>query len=83
MVRTNEPGRPSLDEAVQRATDDRKAIDRVAAASFLVVLAERHLRDVVAEAMILGDASWADIGRELGVTRQAAFQRFRERGAAS
>lgn len=83
MARSGEPGRPSLEEAVQRATDDRRPIERVAAASSLVDLAERHLRDVVAEAMLLGDHSWADIGRELGVTRQAAFQRFRDGGATS
>jgi hypothetical protein len=71
------PGRPTLEAAVAAALDERPAIERVADAAHLADLSERLLHDVVAEAMLFGDHSWADIGRALGVTRQAAFQRFR------
>ena len=77
MAESKHTGPPSLIDAVHAATDDRPILERVTNAAELVELAERYLRDVVAEAMLLGGHSWADIGRSLGVTRQAAFQRFR------
>ncbi|NNG38222.1 hypothetical protein HJ588_02905 [Flexivirga sp. ID2601S] len=48
---------------------------RIVAAAEGVEAAERELREAVATARAAGD-SWTVIGAALGVTKQAAYQRF-------
>jgi len=55
--------------------DDTRDLAAVAAASDALDAADAALRTAVDEARAHG-RSWASIGTALGVTRQAAFQRF-------
>jgi hypothetical protein len=66
----------SLDPASTPA-DDPRELRRVGLAQRGVEEAEAELRASVREARAAG-RTWADIGRTLGVTRQAAQIRFRE-----
>lgn len=50
-------------------------LDRVAIASATLEAARECLDEAVREARAAG-ASWVEIGQVLGITRQAAFQRF-------
>lgn len=54
---------------------DATHLRRIAAAMENVADAEQRLRDAVNAARAAGD-SWAVIGAVLGVSRQAAYQRF-------
>ena len=60
---------------VDGATPKAGALDRVAVASATLEVARQCLDDAVREAREAG-ASWVEIGHVLGITRQAAFQRF-------
>lgn len=55
---------------------DRRKTMRVIAARDALVAAEQELRDAVSDAYDGGD-SWLTIGTILGISRQAAQQRFR------
>jgi hypothetical protein len=50
-------------------------VDAIAAAERGVVAARRQLLDAV-NAARAGGASWADVGKVLGISRQAAWERF-------
>ena len=80
--------RAALVAAVRRVVDDparlarvdgaapkASALDRVAVASATVEAARQCLDDAVRDARE-ARASWVEIGHVLGITRQAAFQRF-------
>lgn len=54
---------------------DAKHFRRIVAADAAMKNAELELRNAVAEARAAGD-TWDMIGMALGVTRQAAYQRF-------
>ena len=66
-----------LDEMEVNPADARDArhMRKISAAAQSVVAAQTELRTAVEEARRAGD-SWAMIGTALGVSRQAAFQRF-------
>lgn len=66
----------SLDPSSTPA-DDPRELRRVGLAQRGLEEAETELREAVREARAAG-RTWADIGRTLGVTRQAAQIRFRE-----
>lgn len=69
---------PWLLVALQQAADTTQPFaERVRAADEAAGLAKRYLADVIAYGMAIEGHSWADVGDALGVTRQAAFQRFR------
>lgn len=69
---------PWLLEALEQAADTtRPFTERVRAADEAARLAKQYLADVVAYGLAFDGRSWADVGEALGVTRQAAFQRFR------
>lgn len=71
---------PWLVEALERASDTTNPfIERVRAADEAVQLAKRLLNDVIAYGLAVEGHSWTEVGDALGVTRQAAFQRFRTR----
>jgi hypothetical protein len=52
-------------------------LDRAIAALKLSAAAERYARAEVIAARELDGASWADVGKALGVSRQTAHERFR------
>ena len=52
-------------------------LDRAVAALELSAAAERYARAEVIAARDLDGASWADVGKALGVSRQSAHERFR------
>lgn len=54
---------------------DGRHMRRIAAAATALTAAETELNDAVAEARASGD-TWAMVGTALGVSRQAAYQRF-------
>lgn len=63
-----------LDPDEQPARDARH-LRRIAEAQQAIDEAQQELRDAVAAARQAGD-SWAAVGMVLGVSRQAAYQRF-------
>lgn len=65
------PAHVPVDIELHDATNFR----RIVRAREAVEQADAELRDAVAQARADGD-SWAAIGAALGVTRQAAYQRF-------
>src|SRR5258705_12596211 len=69
---------------VQADADSAEPLDRLAAAAAMAGdlsgLADQLVGHFVDEARQAG-ASWADIGAEIGVTKQAAHQGHRARGA--
>lgn len=73
--------RPSIDELVGDVigTEDGLVahLDRALAALRLSEAAERLARAEVIAARELDGASWADVGKALGVSRQTAHERFR------
>lgn len=89
-VESNESQPANALSAVERGTARLSALfgcepfdlvvpDALRAAADLEALAEKLLRETVAETRRHG-ATWNDVGAALGISRQAAFQRF---GAAS
>lgn len=52
-------------------------LERAAVALRLAAEADTYARAEVMAARELDGASWADVGTELGMTRQAAHERFR------
>ena len=69
---------PWLIEALERAADKTQPFaERVRAADEAVRLAKRFLEDVIAYGLGVEGHSWANVGDALGISRQAAFQRFR------
>lgn len=69
---------PWLLDAFDRAADATQPFaERVRAADDAVRLAKRFLADVIAYGLAVDGHSWTDVGDALGITRQAAFQRFR------
>ena len=72
----------ALDEAVQRADVGRNDVAskhlRLAAAALAIAeAADRLARTEIILARDEDDATWEDIGQALGITRQAAHERFR------
>jgi hypothetical protein len=59
------------------AGDSASHLERAAAALRLAAEADTYARAEVMAARELDAASWADVGAELGMTRQAAHERFR------
>ncbi len=69
---------PWLLEALHRAADTKRPfVERVRAADEAARLAKQYVADVVAYGMAVDGRTWAEVGEALGVSRQAAFQRFR------
>jgi hypothetical protein len=68
-------GDPARLARVDGAAPNAGALARVAVASATVEVARQCLDHAVREAREAG-ASWVEIGHVLGITRQAAFQRF-------
>ena len=58
----------------------QKELDNVAKALGELRAAQDKLRNRVRQAVAAG-ASWADVGEALGVTRQAAWERFGKDGS--
>ena len=76
-MRTREDRQTGLD-TINPATHparDAEHFRRIVAAATALEAARRELADAVAAARDAGD-SWTAIGAALGVSRQAAFQRF-------
>ena len=72
---------PWLLQALDQAADTKRSfVERVRAADEAARLAKRYLVDVIAYGLAVDGRSWADVGEALGITRQAAFQRFRAPG---
>lgn len=69
-----------LDPAVDPA-DDPGELRRIGLALRDIEVSQRELRDAVAAARAAG-RSWAQIGMVLGVSRQAAQERFGAKAAA-
>lgn len=73
--------RPNIDEVVRHVIGTEAGpvahLDRAVAALRLSEAAERHARAEVIAARELEGASWADVGKALGVSRQTAHERFR------
>lgn len=73
--------RPTIDEVVRDVIGDEAGpvvhLDRAIAALRLSDAAERLARAEVIAARELDGASWADVGKALGVSRQTAHERFR------
>lgn len=73
--------RPSIEAAVEAlVTAEAGAgahLDRAVAALRLAASAERLARVEVLAAREFDNASWTDVGRALGVSRQTAHERFR------
>lgn len=59
----------------------QKELDNVAKALGELQAAQDKLRNRVRQAVAAG-ASWADVGDALGVTRQAAWERFGKNASA-
>ncbi|MEY2472972.1 MAG: hypothetical protein QOK28_2301 [Actinomycetota bacterium] len=76
------PKRPSVDATIREflstaADANASHLERAAVALRLAAEADTFARSEVMAARQLGGASWADVGAELGMTRQAAHERFR------
>lgn len=74
--------RPSIDATVREfmslAADPKAShLERAAVALRLAAEADTYARSEVVAARELDAASWADVGAELGMSRQAAHERFR------
>jgi hypothetical protein len=65
----------SLEDAPVGSFKDASYVRRIVAAAENVTASEDQLRQEVAAARAAGE-SWSVIGIALGVTRQAAYQRF-------
>jgi hypothetical protein len=70
------------DEVPDDAIDDRKDLRQIGAALIAIEAAEQALVSAVANARV-NKRSWTDIANILGVSRQAARQRFDDRLAES
>ena len=73
---------PSVKEVVRNIVtasggDSTAHLDRAAIALKLAAEADTYARAEVMAARELDGASWADVGAALGMTRQAAHERFR------
>ncbi|WP_106819810.1 hypothetical protein [Janibacter massiliensis] len=75
-IAIEETGLDLIDPATHPARD-AAAFRRIVAARAALERDETELRDAVAAARAAGD-SWTVIGAALGVSRQAAQQRFRD-----
>ena len=69
------------DDVPADAVDDRKDLRQIGAALIAIEAAEQALVSAVANARA-NNRSWTDIANVLGVSRQAARQRFDDRVAA-
>lgn len=75
-------GRPSIEEAVRALVTSEAGsvgshLERVIAALEVAAAAERLARIEVMAARDMDGASWNEVGKALGVSRQAAHERFR------
>ena len=59
------------------AGENASRLERAAAALRIAAEADTYARVEVTAARELEGASWTDVGAELGMTRQAAHERFR------
>lgn len=66
-----------LEWAEAAGADPSLHLDRAVAALRLAAEADTYARAEVMAARELDSASWADVGLALGITRQAAHERFR------
>jgi hypothetical protein len=73
-MRTKSDG-TGLDSVAPESLRDASHFRRIIEAKKVLEAAEQDLRDSVVAAREAGD-SWTVIGAALGVTKQAAFQRF-------
>jgi hypothetical protein len=64
-------------ELVASLAEPDAHLDRAVVALKVAAEADRLARAEVMAARELDDASWAEVGRALGVSRQAAHERFR------
>ncbi len=73
--------RPSIDDIVRNVVAAEAELgahlDHAVVALELSEAAERYARAEVIAARELDGASWADVGKALGVSRQTAHERFR------
>lgn len=79
MARANQPSiKEVVREVVSAAGGDAAThIDRAAVALEFAAAADTYARAEVMAARDRDGASWADVGAALGMTRQAAHERFR------
>lgn len=75
-------GRPSTEEAVRalvatEAGSGSSHLERVVAALEVAAAADRLARIEVMAAREMDGASWTEVGKALGISRQAAHERFR------
>ena len=71
--------RAQLERSFYRAVDEEDALNRVRAWQELLEHIAADLDEAVRLAVVKGDASWSDVGRALGTSRQNAHKRFAER----
>lgn len=71
--------RTRLRRAWERVSKDADPVDALRAGRMLRPLLARWERVLVGEALEEG-ITWQELGRALGVTRQAAWSRYRPRG---
>lgn len=79
MARAKQPDLKAVvgDLVTASGADPSSHLDRAAVALRLAAEADTYARVEVMEARELDAASWADVGNALGMTRQAAHERFR------
>ena len=79
MVRAKQPSIKEVVRNIVTATggDPTAHLDCAAVALDLAAEADTYARAEVIAARELDGASWADVGAALGMTRQAAHERFR------
>jgi uncharacterized protein (DUF849 family) len=79
MARVRQPDIKSMvrDWVTAEGGDPTSHLDRAAAALRIAAEADTFARAEVVAARELDSASWADVGDALGISRQAAHERFR------
>jgi hypothetical protein len=79
MSRSKRKVRARLRQVWDRVGRDTEPVAALRASKLLRILLARWERILVAEALEAG-STWEELGRALGVTRQAAWARFRSAG---
>jgi hypothetical protein len=79
MARVRQPDIKALvrEWVAAEGGDPTSHLDRAAAALRIAAEADTFARAEVVAARELDSASWADVGEALGISRQAAHERFR------